>query len=185
MTCLFLILLVDSQHLLCLHVCNIVAIICRDILCIPFSPCVFWDSNYTRVKLFHHISESHIYIHFFNRLFSFCQVLMSNSFYDLSFSSFISFFNWLFYLLIFQMLSSFPVSLHKAPTLSPSPFLCKCTLPPKNPTYYYLSALAFPYPRSQSFHRTKGLSFHWCQIRQSPAIYSPGSMRSPSPPSSV
>jgi len=65
------------------------------------------------------------------------------------------------------MLSPFPFSLHN-PLSLPLP-LWGCS-----PTHSCLSTLAFSYPGSSSFHRTKELPSQWCQRRQSSATYPVG-----------
>ena len=53
------------------------------------------------------------------------------------------------------MLSSFPVSPPQTPySLTPLPASMRVLL--HLPTHSCLSTLAFPYPESSSFHRTKG-----------------------------
>jgi hypothetical protein len=66
--------------------------------------------------------------------------------------------------------------------LSPSLFpLCNPPIPSHlllplwgcSPTHSRLTALAPPYAEASSLHRTKGLPFHWCQIRPwvSPCVF--------------
>jgi len=43
-------------------------------------------------------------------------------------------------------------------------------------THSYLSGLAFPYPGSSSFHRTKRILSQWCQERQSFDTYPTGTL---------
>jgi hypothetical protein len=79
----------------------------------------------------------------------------------------------LFYWLIIYF-SQFPF--HKPPVSSFLPLpLWGCS----PSTYSHLSILAFPYTGSSIFHRTKGLLFHWCQIRPSSTTYPARAMSCP------
>jgi hypothetical protein len=73
-------------------------------------------------------------------------------------------------LFTFQMLSPFPVSPHSPPISFSLPSASVRVLS-HLPTHSWLSTLAFPYLGSSSLHRTKGLPFQWCQIRQFSATY--------------
>jgi hypothetical protein len=83
-----------------------------------------------------------------------------------------SIFYWIFYLFTFQMLFPFPVSPLQTPyciltltlLLWESNSLFHLPHSP-GPTHYHLTALAFLYTEASSFHRTKSLPSHWCQIR--------------------
>jgi hypothetical protein len=88
-----------------------------------------------------------------------------------SFKDFLSlFFYWLFYLFIFQMLSSFLVSLLQTPY--PIPLcLAAMRLLPHSPSHSCLTSSISLYNGSSSLYRIKGLPFHRCQIRQSSATY--------------
>ena len=63
--------------------------------------------------------------------------------------------------------------LHKPPIPPPSPTSMRVLTYP--PTHSCLTALAFQYASASSFHRTKGIPYHWCKIKQSSATYAMGS----------
>ena len=71
------------------------------------------------------------------------------------------FFNWIFYLFTFQILSHFPVS----PLQSSIPSPLTLLLWGWPSTYSCLTALIFLCTGASSFHRNKGFLSHWCQIR--------------------
>jgi hypothetical protein len=102
-------------------------------------------------------SQSFSESHFFGWL----SILLFNI-YHINFSPNIFDFYWLFYLFIFQM-SPFQVSPLNLPItslLSLTLWGCSATHPP---THSHLAALAASYAVAPSFHRTKGLTSHWCQ----------------------
>ena len=67
---------------------------------------------------------------------------------------------WIFYLSTFQMLSPFPIPPETPyPIPLPPAFMRVC---PHPPTHFWLPTFAFPCTRASGFHRTKGLSSHWC-----------------------
>ena len=73
------------------------------------------------------------------------------------------------------MLSPFPVSPMQNLYPLPFPHASKRVLP--HPlTHSYLTALAFINAEASGLHRTKGIPYHWCQIRPSFATYSAGVM---------
>ena len=74
------------------------------------------------------------------------------------------------------MLFPFLVSLPPGNTLSHPPSSCfyESTPPPTHPFPPHLSCIS--YAGASSLHRTKGLPFHWCQIRPSSATYVSGAM---------
>jgi hypothetical protein len=77
------------------------------------------------------------------------------------------------YFIYLHFNSWFPLC--KLPIPSAFPLLLwRCSHYP--PTYSCLTILAFPYAGALSLHMTKGLPYHWCQIRQSSAIYAVGVM---------
>jgi hypothetical protein len=81
------------------------------------------------------------------------------------------FFNWIFYVFTFQILSHFTVS--PLETISPiSPPSASMKMPA--PTHSHLTVLA--YTGATSLHWTKGLYSHWCQKSPSSALYSVGAM---------
>jgi hypothetical protein len=69
-------------------------------------------------------------------------------------------------------LSQFP--LWKPPI--PSPLLLWGCSPTHPPIYSHVPTLAFPYTGALSYHRTKGLSSHWCPTRLSSATYAARAM---------
>jgi hypothetical protein len=81
------------------------------------------------------------------------------------------FFNWLFCLFTFQMLSPSQFPLHYP--LIPPPASMRVL--PHPHSHSYLRGLAFLYPGSSSLHRTKGLPSQWYQIRPS-STYTAGAM---------
>ena len=85
-----------------------------------------------------------------------------------SFKDFLSlFFYWLFYLFIFQMLSSFLVSLLQTPY--PIPLcLAAMRLLPHSPSHSCLTSSISLYNGSSSLYRIKGLLSHGKQKRETP-----------------
>jgi hypothetical protein len=79
------------------------------------------------------------------------------------------FFNWIFYLFTFQMLSSFHFPFWNLYPIPPPPASMR-VLPTHSPTAASLPWEAFPYPGASSLHRTKGLSSHWCNRRLEPWV---------------
>ena len=85
------------------------------------------------------------------------------------------FFNWIFHLFTFQMLSPFLVSFLQLPyPILPLPASIRVF--PQPLTHSYLAALAFPYTRALSLHRTKGFSSHRCKTRPSSTTYAAGAV---------
>jgi hypothetical protein len=86
----------------------------------------------------------------------------------------LSFKKLIIYLFTFQMIFAFlatPPQLPIPSFLSPCPFPLWGCSSTHLPTPACLTAPTSPYAGASSLHRTKGLPFQWCQIRQSSATY--------------
>ena len=70
----------------------------------------------------------------------------------------------------------YPFSQSPPQTLSHPHLPASMRMFPHPPTQSHLPALAFPFSRASSLHRTKGLSSHWCPTKPSSATYTAGDM---------